>query len=45
MAEKIVSQQDVTKRIPSKINTLLKEIGRLLDLTEKEDYRTHEVIE
>ena len=45
VAEKIVSQQDVTKRIPSKINTLLKEIGRLLDLTEKEDYRTHEVIE
>ena len=45
VAGKIVSQQDVTKRIPSKINTLLKEIGRLLNLTEKEDYRTHEVIE
>ena len=45
VAEKIVSQRDTTRRIPSKIKALFKEIGILLDLTEKEDYKAHEVIE
>lgn len=44
VAEKIVTLEDTNERIPTKVKCLLKEIGRLLDLTEKEIYKENETI-
>lgn len=45
VAETIIALEDTNKRIPSKIKSLLKEIGQLLDLTEKEVYKQNATIE
>lgn len=45
VAETIIALEDTNKRIPSKIKSLLKEIGQLLNLTEKEVYKQNETIE
>lgn len=45
VAETIIALEDTNKRIPSKIKSLLKEIGQLLNLTEKEVYKQNEAIE
>lgn len=44
VAQKIISQEDISKRIPPKVNVLFKEIVRVLNLVQKEEYRSDEII-
>ncbi|GLC79423.1 ATP-dependent nuclease [Lacrimispora brassicae] len=44
VAQKIISQAEISRKIPPKVKVLFEEVSKVLDIVKKEEYRNDEVI-